>query len=69
MSVNFMAWPVSDRLGAGAASEVGCTLLSIVTGEPLRSFIWPVVTTTSPCFTPLSTATWSPRVSPVVTKV
>ena len=44
-------------------------MLSMVTGVPFFSFICPVVTTTSPSLMPFRMATWSPRVSPVVTKV
>src|SRR6202043_825372 len=53
----------------GAASAVGITELSISTVEPLCSVSWPEVTIMSPSLTPLSTATWSPRVEPVVTKL
>src|SRR5262249_11045944 len=55
--------------GTGRASAVGCTALLMVSGEPLRSFSWPAVTTVSPSLTPVSTAIWSPRAAPVVTKV
>ncbi len=41
----------------------------VVTAEPLRSLICPAVTTVSPSASPESTATWSPRVAPVVTNV
>ena len=49
-------------------SFFGTTRLSTTTGTPLRSLIWPEVTTMSPSATPFRIATWSPRVAPVVTK-
>jgi hypothetical protein len=52
----------------GATSLAGATLLSTVTWLPLRSFICPPVTTTSPAASALVTATWSPRVPPSSTK-
>src|ERR1700758_774464 len=37
-------------------------------GVPFFSLTWPLVTTCWPSFRPLRMATWSPRVSPAVTK-
>ena len=67
ISVKFMAayW----SLGCGVASLLGWIELSTITGEPLRSLICPVVTMVSPSLTPVRMAIWSPRVSPVVTKL
>ena len=57
-SVNFMrrVRPYSFG-GVGLASFVGCTVLLMITAVPLRSFIWPAETTTSPSLTPLRIAT------------
>src|SRR5207302_1854212 len=55
--------------GAGLGSFLGCTRLSGEMGVPFFSLSCPLVTTMSPCLMPLTTATWSPRVGPTVTKV
>jgi len=54
--------------GVGFGEFAGCTVLSITIGVPFFSLTWPLVTTCWPSFRPLRMATWSPRVSPVVTK-
>src|ERR1700710_1902488 len=54
--------------GVGFGESAGTTLLSITMDVPFFSFTWPLVTTCWPSFRPLRMATWSPRVSPVVTK-
>src|ERR1700743_3454634 len=54
--------------GVGFGEFAGTMLLSITMGVPFFSLTWPLVTTCWPSFRPLRMATWSPRVSPVVTK-
>src|SRR5208283_1876760 len=43
--------------GVGLLSFAGSSVLSMTTAVPLRSFIWPAETTTSPSSMPLSIAT------------
>ena len=48
-SVNFMRRAPYSFGGVGFGSFVGSILLLMITAVPLRSFIWPAETTTSPC--------------------
>ena len=51
VSVKFMAAPQCS-CGVGFGLLAGCTLLSIVTGVPFFSLIWPLVTTCAPSLSP-----------------
>ncbi len=62
-SVNF----IYRSSGRGDGLLPGCTLLFTNTAAPVRSLKTPDVTTSSPGFTPDTTATWSPRVPPSFT--
>ena len=68
MSVKFIGRCLTVPAASGFGLFAGCTLLSMTTGVPFLSFVWPLVTTCAPGSMPLRIATWSPRVGPVVTK-
>jgi len=53
--------------GRGAGLFEGCTSLLTSTAAPWRSLKTPEVTTSWPGWSPVSTATWSPRASPICT--
>ena len=68
-NVGEMTHPRLFSLGVGLGLLVGWIELLTISGVPFCSLSWPALTMVSPSLMPPRTAIWSPRVSPVVTKV
>ena len=64
-TLNVRQYPRSENATVTVTTVyIGASRLSTTTAWPLRSLKTPVLTTVSPCLSPLVTATKSPRFSP-----